>query len=278
MTERDAFGNPIEDAQPISQPLTSGDPLDVGDPLTSGDPLTNSDAMGASKPVAAPAPAGTAVPAPRRRRRRRLLGLGGLIGLLLFLAPFLIGGWFVYRAFDSAVSPTVEVFKDVREAVREQAQTAADAARDATNDPPPRGLQRGSLLRPAAFDTLLRKVRADPGGKLLLLRLAPERADLQLSRPGGGMSLVQLRSDGGRSLVRTSAGGSASKTITFSKIDRNAPSRLVRAAAHRLGRKTTSIDYLVLLNILDGPRWSAYFKGGAAFQGDAHGKIVRRIQ
>jgi hypothetical protein len=258
MTERDAFGNPIEDAQPTSQPLTSGDPLIVADPVP--------------EPASAPTPD----PAPLRRRQRRLLGLGGLVGLLLFLAPFLIGGWFVYRAFDSAVSPTVDAIKDVREAVREQAGT--DSTRSATNDAPPRGLQRGSLLRPAAVDALLREVRGDPGGKLLLLRLAPERADLQLSRANGGMSIVQLRSDGSRSLVRTPAGGSASKAITFSKIDRDAPSRLVRAAARRLGRKTSSIDYLVLFNVLDGPSWSAYFKGGAAFQGDAHGKIVRRIQ
>ena len=259
MTERDAFGNPIEGAQPSAQPLSSGDPLVVADPPISGD------ATGASEASLAPAPATP------RRRQRRLLGLGGLIGLLLFLAPLLVGGWFAYRAFDSAVSPTVDVLRDMREAVGEQATVSTD-------DPPPRGLQRGSLLRPAAVDALLRKVRADPGGKLLLLRLAPERADLQLSRPGGGMSIVQLRFDGDRSLVRTSAGGNASKSITFSEIDRNAPSRLVRAAARREGRKTTSIDYLVLLDILGGPRWSAYFKGGAAFQGDAHGKIVRRIQ
>jgi hypothetical protein len=271
MTERDAFGNPIEESRLASQPLTSGDPLAAGDPPTSDDPLTSSEAMGASKPAPAPAPAPL-------RRQRRLLGLGGCIGLLVFLAPFLIGGWFVYRAFDNAVTPTVDVIKDMREAVREQAKTAADGSRSATNGSPPRGLQRGSLLRPAAVDALLRKVRANPGGKLLLLRLAPERADLQLSRAGGGMSILQLRYDGGRSLVRTSSGGSASESIMFSKIDRDAPSRLVRSAARRLGRKTSSIDYLVLINILDGPRWSAYFKGGAAFQGDAHGKIVRRIQ
>jgi hypothetical protein len=34
----------------------------------------------------------------------------------------------------------------------------------------------------------------------------------------------------------------------------------------------------VLIDILGGPRWSAYFKGGAAFQGDAHGRVTRRIQ
>jgi hypothetical protein len=92
------------------------------------------------------------------------------------------------------------------------------------------------------------------------------------------MNVLQLRLDGGRTLVRTSSGARAGKSLTFSEIDRDAPSRLVRAAAHRLGRKTSSIDYLVLLNVLGGPAWSAYFKGGAALQGDAHGKIVRRIQ
>jgi hypothetical protein len=260
MTERDAFGNPIEESRPASQPLTGGDPLVADDAV----------------PAAASAPTPSAAPL---RRQRRLLGLGGCIGLLIFLAPFLIGGWFVYRAFDSAVTPTVDVIKDMREAVREQAKTAADGSHSATDGSPPRGLQRGSLLRPAAVDALLRKVRADPGGKVLLLRLAPERADLQLAQRGGGLRIVQLRSDGGRTLLAaTSYGGSGRKSITFSKIDTGAPSRLVRTAARRLGRKTTSIDYLVLLNILDGPRWSAYFKGGAAFQGDTHGKIVRRIQ
>jgi hypothetical protein len=275
MNERDAFGNPIEDARPASGPLTGGDPLSVGSPLSVGDPLSGGGPSVAADPAPTPVPAPAA---PRRRRRRRLLGLGGLVGLLLFLAPFLIGGWVVYNAFDSTVSPTVGVLKDVRDAARE-ARTNAEAATERTaTGPPPRGLQRGSLLRPAALGALLRKVRANPGGKLLLLRLAPERADLQLRRAGGGMSIVQLRYDGGRTLVRTPAGGNASKAIIFSKIDRDAPARLVRAAAHRLGRKTSSIDYLVLLNIINGPTWSAYFRGGAAFQGDAHGRIVRRIQ
>ena len=262
VTERDAFGNPVEDARPTTAPLTGGDPLATG-------PVSDPPASGLE---AEPSPMSSD---PSTRPRRGLLGGGcGCLVSLLFLAPFLAGGWFVYRTFTDSVSPAVGVINDVRDAVREQTKTATD---DQPAADPPRGLGQGSLLRPAAVDAMLRKVRADPGGKLLLLRLAPERADLQLRRKGGGLAMVQLRFDGGRSIVG-SPGTSGSKAITFSKIDRGAPQRLVRGAAERLGRKPSSIDYLVLIDVLGGPQWSAYFSGGAAFQGDAHGRVVRRIQ
>jgi hypothetical protein len=255
VTEHDAFGNPIEDARTTSQPLTSGDPLTLGAPT-------------APRPLPPPAP-------PRRARRRLLGGLGGLFGLLLFFGPFLAGGWFVYSTIHDAVDDTtgvISTFDSSRTTV-----TPGTPAGPRTSAPP-RGLGARSLLTPTAVDALLRKARADPGGKLLLLRLAPDRADLQLSRPGGGLSILQLRFDGERTLVRTPSGATGSKTIVFSTIDRHAPARLVRAAAHRLGRKVSSIDYVVVINILGKPMWSAYFTGGAAFQGDAHGHITRRIQ
>jgi hypothetical protein len=133
------------------------------------------------------------------------------------------------------------------------------------------------MLHPTALAKALRAARRDPGGRLVLLRVAPERADLQLARRGGGLDLLQLRADGGRSLVRTP--GTPGKAIAFSRVDAHAPNRLVHAAARRLGRSTKAIDYVVLIDPgVGGPRWSAYFKGGAAFLGDAHGRLVRRIQ
>jgi hypothetical protein len=132
------------------------------------------------------------------------------------------------------------------------------------------------MLRASTLRKALAAARRDPGGRLTLLRVAPERADLQLAAKGGGLTLVQLRADGGRSVVTSP--GTPNKTIGFARVDANAPSRLVRQAAHRLGRSTKSIDYVVLINVLGGPRWSAYFKGGAAFLGDAHGHVTRRIQ
>jgi hypothetical protein len=308
VTERDAFGNPIEDRHP----LTGGDPLRGG---TAPAPATNArgpmgtvpspttlaaatHAMG-TVPLAPapPSPSPSALPtagspltlgnptfarpaapiAPRRRRGtgRRLLGaLGVLFGLLLFFGPFLVGGWFVYHAVRDSLDHAAPVISDLHV----PATTTAGSSGDHRTTTPPRGLGRHSLLAPTAVDALLRKVRADPGGKLLLLRLAPDRANLQLGRRGGGMDMVQVGWDGARSAVRAPAGGTGRKAIIFSKIDRHAPDRLVRAGAHRLGRKASSIDYLVLIDILGGPQWSAYFKGGAAFQGDAHGRITRRIQ
>jgi hypothetical protein len=214
-------------------------------------------------------------PAPRRRAGRRLLGgLGGLVGLLLFVGPFLVGGWFVYHAVHDSVDHATRVISGFDA----PATTTTASSGDHRAATPPRGLGRHSLLAPAAVNALLRQVRADPGGKLLLLRLAPDRANLQLGRRGGGMDMLQVGWDGVRSTTRSPAGGAGRKAIIFSQIDRHAPDRLVRAAAHRLGRKASAIDYLVLIDVLGGPTWSAYFKGGAAFQADAHGHITSRIQ
>jgi hypothetical protein len=247
VTERDAFGNEIPDpAAPSTQPVTGGDP---------------------------PAPSPTPAPAtPRPVWWARGLGL---LVTLAFVAPFAIGGWVAWNAFHAAETAT-SVIKSVRDFTA--TTTTADDHGDHRSAPAePTGVTGASMLAARNLDRALAEARRDPGGRLGLLRLAPARADLQLARHGGGMDLLQLRHDGGRSLVRT-PGTAPRKAIIFSRVDRAAPSRLVRQAAHRLGRSTKAIDYVVLIDVLDGPRWSAYFKGGAAFQGDAHGHVTRRIQ
>jgi hypothetical protein len=145
---------------------------------------------------------------------------------------------------------------------------------------PPRGLAAGSLLRPAAFARVLRRAGAAGPGRLKLLRLAPERADLQLARRGGGLDLVQLRWDAAAATIVHAPGGGAGGTpgLRLAALDAHAPQRLVRAAMHRLGRAATAVDYLVLLDAGGGPRWSAHLHSGAAFLADAHGRITRRIQ
>jgi hypothetical protein len=271
VTERDAFGNPIpEPGAPVPVPVTSGDPLVTALPA---------DEQDAPAPPPPPLMAGVTIPTYGPSKRN---GGGRLIGLLVtiaFLAPFVIGGWVAYNAFTTAKTVNT-VVKGVRDFAT--STTGADhgdrRSTEAQPEAPPRGVTGASMLSAANFGRALRSARRDPGGQLGLLRLAPERADLQLSRRGGGLDLLQLRYDGGRSLVRTPGSAGSRTAIIFSKVDRRAPSRLVRQAAKRLGRSTKSIDYVVLIDILGGPRWSAYFKGGAAFQGDAHGRVTRRIQ
>jgi hypothetical protein len=61
--------------------------------------------------------------------------------------------------------------------------------------------------------------------------------------------------------------------VDISELDVAAPQRLVRAAAKRIGKPTTKINYLV--PSADG--WNAYFKGGQYFAGDRRGNVIRRI-
>ena len=60
-------------------------------------------------------------------------------------------------------------------------------------------------------------------------------------------------------------------------LDPRAPQRLTRAAAKRVGRPVTAIDYLVPSRSDGKITWGAYFKNGAIFLADARGRITRRI-
>jgi hypothetical protein len=257
VTERDAFGNLIDDDPGATAGLSRGDPLRTSAATTTLTPR-----------------------APERVRGSWDITdkLVGLFFVGLFLVPLAIGAWLAYTAWHDTAKPAISAIKSVQRDLA-PTTTAADGNTDDHRTPagPPRGLSAESLLKPAALDRILAGARRDPGGKLGLLRLAPERADLQLARKGGGMDLLQLRYDGGRSLIHTPGTPPATSTA-FSTIDTHAPQRLVTAAAHRLHRSTKAIDYVVLIGVLDEPTWSAYFTGGAAFQGDAHGHITRRIQ
>jgi hypothetical protein len=145
---------------------------------------------------------------------------------------------------------------------------------------PPTGLASGSLLRPVLFARALAKASGASHGRLKLVRLAPERADLQFARANGGLDLVQVRWDGNApTVVRTPSGGAGGPTpLVARRIDVRAPRRLAARAAARLHRKPSAVDYLVLLDVAGTSRWSVYFKGGAAFMGDARGRITQRIQ
>jgi hypothetical protein len=228
--------------------------------------VTEHDAFG--NPIPARAPAAT--PAPTFGPSRTSWGerVVHLAIFLVFAAPLGIGGYVAYNAFHTA--------KDSVEGVVIKARGLAPTTPSTAPVPATPAVSGASMLHASTLRKALAAARRDPGGRLTLLRVAPERANLQLASKGGGIDLVELRADGGRSVVRSP--GTPNKTIGFARVDVQAPSRLVHQAAHRIGRSTKSIDYVVLVNVLDGLRWSAFFKGGAAFQGDAHGHVTRRIQ
>jgi hypothetical protein len=103
--------------------------------------------------------------------------------------------------------------------------------------------------------------------------LHPAEVRRALAQHRGAVGLLRIDPLGASFL--TSPG---TPPIATASVDAHAPQRLITAAAHRLHVSRNTINYVVLLNIMSRPTWSAYFKGGAAFQADAHGRITRRIQ
>ncbi|WP_027005829.1 hypothetical protein [Conexibacter woesei] len=181
-----------------------------------------------------------AAPAPRVQGSWDLWDkAAGLFMVLLFVVPLGIGGWFAYTSLHDARSHAIDVPALMH--------TVTPATPRATTAAPPRPAGLG-LLRPAE----VRRALAQHHGGVSVLRIDPLGADF-VSAPGTG-------------------------TIAKSTVDAHAPQRLITAAAHRLHVSRKTIDYVVLLKILGRPTWSAYFKSGAVFQADAHGRITRRIQ
>jgi hypothetical protein len=310
VTTRDAFGNPIEEPSTpaLPRPATSHraekaaasdafghvPPLAAAPRPLSGSPSSDAPASDQAAALAAAlhamaatragggeprssapplrVPASPALPVfyPPSPRRRRGWGVASVITLLV-LGGCAGAAFLVVDSAPDRVRPAVDLVRSVREEAAKVAQPAPV--------PPqaPRGLQQRSLLNAPAFGALLARAARDHGGRVTILRLAPERANLQLVR-GSGLDLVQVAWDGATSKVRTPAGGDTGHApIRLADVDRRAPARLVRAAAARLHRTASSVDYLVLLRVLDRPRWSAYFHGGAAFTADAHGRHAHRI-
>lgn len=165
----------------------------------------------------------------------------GLFMVLLFVVPFAVGGWFAFTTLHDARSTRV----DVPALMHTETPSATRPTSPATPKPARTGL---GALRPVEVGRALAQHRGAVG----LLRIDPLGATFVTS-PGTG-------------------------AIAKSQVDPHAPLRLVTAAAHRLHVSRKTINYVVLLKIMDKPTWSAYFKGGAAFQGDAHGHVTRRIQ
>jgi hypothetical protein len=101
---------------------------------------------------------------------------------------------------------------------------------------------------------------------------------VQLLTKDGRLRSVQYRYDGELRRLSLSGGGfGGSQTIPFSRANSAAPQRLVRSAAGRLEKPSTSVDYVVLVNAGPSAVWTVVMQGGAQFLGDARGRITRRL-
>jgi len=277
MPEYDAFGREIgEDplaawraAEPAAKPQPEPEPEPAA-AQAPADPPVPTPAPPAPTPdpaLAPPAPPVTASPTRRepppsariRRRRPRVVSRLILLLVVVVAAANLIGG-------------------------------AADKVKDAVDDLPaltpptvapkaaPVGLRPGSMIRPAELRRALADLRARRIGRIRTLRVAPERIDASLLTRRTTLVNVQLRHDGQfQRFSESGAGFGHLDTISFTALDPAAPARLVRAAAARLHRPTTRIDYLVPMITNGKITWGAYFKEGPIFLADAQGHITRRL-
>lgn len=268
MPEYDAFGREIgEDT--LQQWRQGSGPLPADPaPVPPKPPQPAPVSVSAGDPLGGPAPAPAAPPqqprervvvAPGMRPRRRRRGMARLIVLLVF-------GWIAFNVISGIAGKVDEV-----------ARTIPDLS-PAETEPPPAGLERGSLLRPAAFKRAIAQIRRRGEGKLQNLRVAPDRIDASLITDRGTLVNVQVSAtDGYREFSESGPGFTASNTVPSSKLDTRVPMKLTVAAAERLGKPVGTINYLVP-TMSDGKVvWGAYFKTGAIFLANARGKIIRRI-
>ena len=254
MPEYDAFGREV--GEDTMSSWRSGSGALPAEPVP--EPPAPAPAVSAAEaPQPAPRPA---FRPPRRRRRVRLRWL---------LLP--LAGW-------GALALFANVGFKAEDAIRDFKFPTVTPAVPELEGPAPTGLGAESLLRAEALRRSLTQLRGERIGRIQSLRIAPERIDATLLTRRGSLVSVQIRPGGGlRRLAESGSGFGAVGTIPYAAIVADAPQRLVRAAAERLGRPVSRIDYVLPTYTSGVLTWGAYFKGGAIFLADERGKITRRI-
>lgn len=217
--------------------------------------------LGASRP-AERAPTLAGIPGVPRRRRG---GLGCAFAVLVLLFVGSVGAVVFF-----AVGDVVEEVDDLIPTLPAPSEQPQPSTRN-----PPAGLERRSLLRGENFGRALRRLeRMTNAPRVRFVRLDASALLVQTATAGGQSQLARATWDGETRVVATSPGG-AGTGFPWSRIDRAAPGRIVRAATR--GRRTSSFDYLVLMSFQE-LQWSAFLRNGAGrYTAAPDGRRVRRV-
>lgn len=232
---------------------------------------------------------------PQAESKSVQFGVGRAVrGLVILGILVAVGGGAISAFVNSGVDRVdrfVREFTTPQEATPEPSisQEVPSGAEQPTPPPPnparaavptnPRGVGRGSLLRPYAFGAAIKRLRSSGLGRLANLRVAPERIDATLLTKAGSLRHVQIV-PGGTLRKFGSAGAtgfSGVPTMSLAGIDAGAPQRLTRSAAERLRVPASRVNYLVYTQVAGAGQWGVYFTGGQIVLGDAQGRITRRI-
>ena len=270
---------PVPRPEPVS-PAVSVPPIAQPQPAATSTPQTQS-AFDAPPPP--PPQSSTVFGTPQFKRVRRRRGPAGIriMSRLITLVVFV--------AIAATVVPNIT--RDIKDATDIKIDLGGDPTpipfpgigkdgKEKQSKPakPPVGLGPRSMIRPAAFRRTMADLRRRELGQVRSLRLAPERIDTQLLTSRGRLRSVQHTYAGDFQQFSLSGGGLAHLgTVPFAKLDPAAPQRLVKAAAERIHKSTSKINYLVASEFDGTVQWVAYFKGGQYFLADQRGEIVRRI-
>ena len=217
------------------------------------------------------------------RGRERSLGPGRLVrGVIILVVLFAVLGGIISTLVDEGVDRADRFLREFETpdvqapAVPGTDEESPSGRQQATL--PARGLSVTSLLRPAAFRKAMTRLRTGGHGRLMNLRVAPDRIDASMLTKDGRIRQVQITPGNATRVLATSPSGFAgARTMTLKGIDTSAPNRLTRSAAGRLEQPASRVDYLVLSEFGGARQWNAYFKGGQIFSADAAGRITRRV-
>src|SRR5215218_605802 len=254
--EYDAFGREIgEDT--LSGLGGTGTPQPQPQPAPA--PVSPSGGFTEAKPaepaqVTFSVPEGAPVMALPGVRRRRMGGLGCLVGLVILAA--VVAGPVI--AIVSFVGSASDVIDDVTDAIDSETPDIPAIKEPEAPVRPPTGITGKSLIAKDNLAGALQKIDQAGFPRLTRIVVRPERLDAGVVK-GGKERDLQLTYEGG-DLVRGTArpANSAVPAFPLSSVDPAAPTRLVGGSAARYRVKPKSIDYLVLsTDGLGGHQWVA---------------------